>query len=307
MPTSGGGTTNTVQKSDPWSGAQPYLTDLMSKAQSTYDASQGNNQLPNTYAGQGPITQAALGMTANRAVNGSPLVATADQSLQNILGQQSSPGTSALQGLLDPNSQANASAAQFANPNNINPYLNAQFSAESQPVIDAVNGQAGMAGRTGSGAQQQLLTRNLGQLANQIYAPAYENAANRSLSAGNQLGTMQANAANSLNANQATQNQQKIQASISAPNLAGQDYADLQNLLNVGGAQDQNSQSQLNSILQQFQYSQQQPWNILSNYAGAISGLGGLGGSSNSSTTQPSQSALPSLIGTGLSILPFLL
>jgi hypothetical protein len=348
----GGGTTssNTIQKSDPWVGAQPYLTDLMQQAQNTYLNSQGQTQLPNTYAGQGPLTQTALGLTAQRAMNGSPLINTADSSLANLLQPKTAPGQDALQGLLSGYANpGNAYAQAAAAPNAAtlgaqsilgqqamsgpNPYLDQMFSAESKPIIDAVNAQAGLAGRTGSGASQQLLTRNLGDLASQVYGNNYlqeqqlqqgaanalgnlgQNQSQNLLSAGNALSANAANQANvigsaaqGLNNQFNTQNQQVIQGATVAPNLAGQDYTDLQNLLNVGGAQDQDTQAKLNSILQQYQYSQQQPWNILSGYAGAISGLGGLGGSSSgsASTTQPSQSMVPSLIGTGLSILPFL-
>lgn len=281
---SGGGTTSTIQKSDPWSGAQPYLTDLMSNAQQTFDASQGQTSMPAPFVGPSGQTQQALGLTAQRATDGSPLVGAADQSLTGILNQNpnSTPG--------------NGTLSQFSDPNQINPFLTSEFNAASQPVMDAVNAQAGLAGRTGSGAQQQLLTRNLGDLSSTIFGQGYDNAANRAVTSAGQLGQ-----------NYNTAQSQKLQAGLEAPNLASQDYTDLQNLLNVGGAYDQQNQTQQNNILQQFQYQQQQPWNILSGYAGALSGLGGLGGSSTGSTTQPSQSALPQLAGTALSMLPFLL
>lgn len=429
----GGGTTTTTQKSDPWSGAQPYLTDLMSKAQQTYDASQGQNQLPPTYAGPSATTQNALQDIVSRAQNGSPLINTADQSLSNVLQPRTAPGADTLQSLLsgynDPgNAYAQAGAGSNAalgaaggvggslaqmgasgpniggsesllsnlansGPNvggsasvlaglshtqtpgaaQVNPYLDQMFSAASKPVIDTVNAQAGAAGRTGSGAQQQLLTRNLGDLAANMYGQNYaqeqqiaqnqqglnqgaasalgnlglgaygaqtgaanslgnlglgafgaqssalgnaanilsglgENQASRQLQAGNQLSSnalnqagVQAGAANALNSQFNTQNAQSIQGAAVAPTLAGQDYTDLQNMLTAGGAYDTQAQNQLNSILNQFQYSQQQPWNILSGYSGAISGLGGLGGSSTGTTTQPSQSLIPSLLGAGVS------
>lgn len=344
---SGGGTTTTTQNSSPWVGAQPYLTDLMSKAQQTYDASQGQNQMPPTYAGPSDTTQNALQGIINRAQVGSPLIGAADQSLTNLLKPQISPGTETLQNLQggynDPGQQLTQAGAGSNNALDAatkvlgsntgpNPYLDQMFSAEAAPVTDAVNAQAGLAGRTGSGADQQLLTRNLGQLAGQVYGSNYlgeqqlgqnaasilsgigENSAQRQLSAGGQLSSnalnqagMRLGASNALNNQFNTQNQQSLTAAGFAPSLAGQDYTDLQNMLTAGGAYDTQSQNRLNSILQQFQYSQQQPWNILSGYAGAISGLGGLGGSSTGTSTQPSQSGIPGLIGTGISMLPFFL
>lgn len=335
----GGGTTTTTQNSSPWIGAQPYLEDLMGKAQQTYDAAQGQNQLPPTYAGPSDTTKNALQGIVQRAQNGSPLINTADQSLSNILQPKTSPGTDALQSLISGNNPGAAYTQAGAGSNGAlnaatnvlsantgpNPYLDQMFNAESQPVIDAVNAQAGSAGRTGSGADQQLLTRNLGQLAGQVYGSNYlgeqqlgqnaasilsgigENQAQRQLAAGGQLSSNILNAAGGLNNQFNTQNQQALTAAGFAPSLAGQDYTDLQNMLTAGGAYDTQSQNRLNSILQQFQYSQQQPWNILSGYAGSISGLGGLGGSSSGTSTQPSQSGIPGLIGTGISMLPFFL
>lgn len=287
----------------------------MSQAQQTYNNSQGQTNMPATYAGASPTTEQALGAITQRAQNGSPLINSASQSLSNIMQPGQAPGTQALQGLTQGvNNPGNATAQYFADPNNINPYLDAQFKAQSQPVMDAVNSQFGMGGRTGSTANQNALTTQLGNLAANIYAPAYENAANRALSASDQLSSNAFNnasvvggAANSLNSNANTQNQQAVQASIAAPNIAGQDYTDLQNMLNAGQGYDSINQNILNSAVNQWQYGQQQPWNILSGYAGAVSGLGGVGGTTSGSSTQPSQSMIPQLAGTAISMLPFLM
>jgi hypothetical protein len=268
MSTGGGTTTtSTVQQSAPWEPAQPYLTDLLNQAQQTYYGAQGATAMPSDVAPFSPVTQQALNATAQRAATGSPLVSAADNATAN---------------LLNGNGPGSAAEAYFTNPANINPYLNAQFSAASQPVIDAVNAQFGLAGRTGSGANQQELTRDLGQLAGSIYGSGYENAANRAVGAAGAL------------------NSQSLAAAGQAPQLASQDYADLQNLLNVGGAYDAQTQAQLNDQLQQWQYAQQQPWNILQAYSGDITGLGSLGGTSSGTSSQrvPGQSLIPSLIGS---------
>lgn len=139
-----------------------------------------------------------------------------------------------------------------------------------------------------------------------------ESEANRQLQAGSQLSAnalnqanVMGNAANNLNTNATNINSQKLSAAGLAPTLAGQDYTDLQNLLNVGGAQDAQSQAQIQDLLTRWQYQQQQPWNILQQYGGAVSGLGGLMPASSSGTsaqTQPSQSMIPQLLGTGIGI-----
>lgn len=317
---SGGGTTTTVQNSAPWPGAQPYLSDVMRQAQGTYYSQQGQNGYApfNTVVTPSANTNLGLDLTAQRAINGSPVTKAADSSLTSILNGSGlpSPGDSTLQSLTRGYSDPGAAVeSAWADPSNINPYLTAQYDAASKPVIDSINAQFGQAGRTGSAANQDVLARNLGDLSANIFSTGYENAANRSLSAAGQLSSGAANqanvrgtAANNLNTNANTQAGQKIQASALAPSLAGADYTDLQNLLNVGGAQDAQSAAQIQDLLNRWNYSNQQPWNILQQYGGAVSGLGSLmPGSTSGSTTQPGQSMIPSLLGSAITALPFFL
>ena len=208
-------------------------------------------------------TQQALNATWQRAMNGSPLMAGADQSLAGLMQPQSAPGMAMLQGLAggyyDPGAaftqagtamnpyaglvasglgQQNAAtglaaamasggvdlagnpllaAAAYGGLNNpalpqaynlanqnpyatpamallgqeamggVNPYLNQLYSAASQPVIDSVNSVFGQAGRTGSGANQQELTRNLGDLAANIYGTNYNQALQNQMAAATQI------------------------------------------------------------------------------------------------------------------------
>lgn len=271
---SGNGTT--VANSAPWSGAQPALTNLLSSAQGLYNSGAGSQYTPfSQVAPYSDITQQGLQATQQRAQNGSPVVQSAQNALTGIFQPQGqAPGNAALQGILGQG----------------NPYLDQQFKAQSQPVIDAVNAQAGLAGRTGSGADQQLLTRNLGQLASNIYAPAFQQQQQNTLTA-----------AQGLNNQFNTQNNQTIAGATAAPGLAASDYTDLQNLLNVGGQYDQKGQQYTDAATNQWNFNQQQPWNLLSKFGGAINGLGGLGG--QTSTTQPGQSFIPALAGAGVSLL----
>jgi len=472
MSTGGTTTQTTVQNTDPWKPAQPYLTDLMGQAQSLYNStSQNVGYAPfNTVAPMSEQTQQALNATWQRAMNGSPLMAGAEQSLAGLMQPQSAPGMAALQGLsggyYDPGAaytqagtamnpyaglvasglgQQNAAtglaagmagsgvdlsgnpllaAAAYgglrnpaiaqaysqANQNpyatpamallgqeatgGVNPYLNQLYSAASQPVMDSVNSVFGQAGRTGSGANQQELTRDLGDLAANIYGSnynqalqnqmaaatqiqnAYDAASGRNLSAVGLMGNLagqdisnQLAAANNLNSgNIAAFNAQQGAASLlgnlsagdlsrnaeianqlaglgdsqlgrymsaggqlsgdalnqanvmagaagglnsqfnagnnlmlnaaqAAPALASNDYNDLQNALSVGGAYDTQAQNQINDLLTRWQYQQQQPWNLLDNYSGLLTGFGGLGSSTNGTvTTRQQQSLVPTLI-----------
>jgi phage terminase large subunit len=132
-----------------------------------------------------------------------------------------------------------------------------------------------------------------------------EDQANRLLSAGSQLSGDAQNQASLIGSAANNLNSGLLSAAGLAPQLASSDYTDLQNLLNVGGAYDSYNQNVLNSQLAAWQYAQQQPWNILQAYSGAITGLGSLGGTSSGVTTQqqPQQSLLPSLIGAGGAVL----
>lgn len=78
----GGGTTstNTIQQSDPWSGVQPYLTDVLKRAQDQYN--KGSYQGP-YLASQSPYTLQAQQMMAAQAQDPNSLVSQG----QNILGK----------------------------------------------------------------------------------------------------------------------------------------------------------------------------------------------------------------------------
>ncbi len=216
----GGGTT--TGSAQPYAPSQPYLSGLLPAAQGIY-----NSQGP--YPGLSPTTQGAMSLTANRALAGSPLVQTAQNTVQNM-------------------------AAGGAT----NPYLDQMANTALGKVRDMTMGEFTAAGRTGSGANQQELTRNLGDVANQIYGGQYNNDQNRTLAAA-QL----------------------------APGLANQDYGDLSKLLGVGQMQDQWNQQAYN-----------QPWSNLNNLAGLVGNVAGAG--RTTSQTAPSQSIVPSLLGSAL-------
>jgi hypothetical protein len=74
----------------------------------------------------------------------------------------------------------------------MNPFLNGLFNAASAPVMNAVNSNFAQAGRYGGNAAHTgAMTRELGNLANSIYAPAYESERGRQLSAAGQLAGLQ--------------------------------------------------------------------------------------------------------------------
>lgn len=157
---SSGGTSTTVTKSDPWAGQQPYLTQAFQQAQNNY-----TNNVPQYYQGstvapQSGTTTQAMDLQTQRALNGSPVMSSADTLANNTMN-----------------------GAYL----NSNPYLDANFNAGSQSIknnyYDAVRGVSSGAeggGRYGSGMQafqkdqaDNTLAGGLGNLYNQTYYNNY--------------------------------------------------------------------------------------------------------------------------------------
>lgn len=146
-------TTNTDM--GPWSAQQPYLKFGFNQAQALY------NQGPQTYypgqtvAAPSANTLAAQNATAQRALNGSPVMSSADNYLQNVLnGSYLSAG---------------------------NPYFQSMISQIGQSLQPQTSSGFEAAGRYGSGAQAaafaDALTQQAGQLAYQNYGAERQNQA----------------------------------------------------------------------------------------------------------------------------------
>ena len=82
-----GGTQTTVQKSDPWGPAQPYLKDALADAGDLYD--QGGFHIqpyPNDrVAGFGDVSLLGQGATVQQALQGTPLVGQASDTLSGMM------------------------------------------------------------------------------------------------------------------------------------------------------------------------------------------------------------------------------
>lgn len=145
----GGGapaTTTTVQKADPWSGQQPYLTDIFTQAQ-TLSGTPQEFYPGQTFADQSPETQLAMGAQANRAVMGSPLTGAAQNELtQTLSGSYLDAG---------------------------NPYFSNAMNAAANQIRPRIDSQFAAGGRYGSGLHSgtmaQALSDTAGQLAYQNY------------------------------------------------------------------------------------------------------------------------------------------
>lgn len=136
----GGSTqTQTIQKSDPWAGVQPYLQDIFSRAQ-------GQSQQPGL-AAQSPATLQAQQLTQNRATAGNPLNPAAQSGLLSTIQGKN----------LDPSS---------------NPYLASSVNDALGLARTQINGQF-KGDNYGNSAHQEWLGRGLGTAATNAYMQNY--------------------------------------------------------------------------------------------------------------------------------------
>ena len=139
----GGGTVNTVQNSDPWSGVQPYLRNLYSQANTAA------NRTPFSYTSS-PYTTQAQQMTADIATNPNSLTNQSNQTLLNTV----SPG--------------------YLDPSN-NPYfaksVNDALGLAKSQFAGQYGGSAG--GNLGNSGYQEGLARTLGNVATNAYSDQY--------------------------------------------------------------------------------------------------------------------------------------
>ena len=224
MADSSRGMSETVQRADPWAGAQPFLTDVMNQASSQF------RNPASTVAQFAPETVLAQNAAAARALSGSPLDRAAGGQLRQTLG------------------------GDFLGAGN--PYFGEVSQAVRAQVEPNVAAQFSRAGRS--------------------FSPAH-------------AGTLGAGITNALApfafGQYGEERQNQLRAAALAPSIAGQDYADIGALANVGAQREGRQQSALD-----------EPMRRLREYA-ALIGSGNVGGTTT--TTAPYFNPSPLSQGLG--------
>lgn len=146
MSSGGGGTTNTIQNSDPWSGQQWYLANGFNMANNLLGSPGPGYYQGNTVAPFNPTQQAAMDLTTQRALNGSPVMNAANQQLTNT---------------------ENGSML-----NSGNPYLSGQMNNVAMSLVPQMQSIFAGGNRYGSGANQNAVDS---ALANADSSMAYQN------------------------------------------------------------------------------------------------------------------------------------
>lgn len=139
----GGGSSNTTKQEIPEELkplARAYTSKAMNLSEQSYNPYQGQR-----YADLNPVQNTGLGMTVNRALQGSQTVDNAESQLNDVIAG-----------------------------GNTNPYLDAMYDQAAGKVSGSVNSNFAQAGRYGSGAHTGALTEGLGNMATNLYGGAYE-------------------------------------------------------------------------------------------------------------------------------------
>lgn len=253
---SGGGTTTT--KSDPWTGQQPYLNQVFSSANQTFQNQYGNPAA--SVAGFTPMQQ--------QAMNGTQAVANGTNfgfapAVNNAAGNYT---TNLLNGNFLNANPGSSAFGKFASGSMMNnPYetgaLNAANDAITRSYQTATAPQTASAfeaaGRYGSGAYGNAVSQNQQDLATQLGntdAGLVNSMYQQNM--GNML-----QGAQGLSQNYNTAAQQQLAGSMNAPNIVNSTNAALTNLYNMGGNQQAYNQNVINA-----------PWQLLNNYSGLVQG-----------------------------------
>lgn len=309
---------------DPNAYLAPYLNQGAQAAQSLFAAGGPQVYEGSTVAGPGDATRAALDAQIARGQAGSPLVDAAQgyvqqglqAPIQTMFGEAANPYAQSVGGGETANPFATATNPFGAGQN---PGLDAAFDYAAQKTRGQLEGEFARAGRNieaSAPARQDVLST----LAAQIYAPAYESERNRQLAYGQQqLGIgaqgfesgqdrgLQARlAAQGIGAQGYESGQNRALTDIGqqralqqgllgyATPLAAQDYLDLAQQREAGGAYDAYAQAQLSDEVARFNAQQAAPQANLDAYLARLQGLK----NSTGPAVQPQQP--PNYLAAGL-------
>ena len=250
------GTQVVTQTNDPWSRQQPFLEEGFARARSDVLNKPEQFFPGSTVVPFDPATSQALSAIESRAVSGSPLTTTAQDT---VLGAargdllRDNP-------FLNQNNPYLASAIDSATSG-----LRRNYESVVEPGIDArVSG----AGRYGSGLQAQAQSMAQQNLADQISDISTQMAFG---DYGAQRGAYDA------------ERNRQMQAASQLPQLASLDYVDPAQLLSVGQAREGQAGAQLQEDIDRFNLEQTAEKKALADYMSLVAG-GQFGGTSSTST-----------------------
>lgn len=304
-----GGSQTVTNKTEIDPVTQAWRTSIMNAGSGLYNQGAPAYYPNNTVVPFANQTMQGLNMLESQAQGGAPLYNAAINAAGNSFQQNPAMplAMQTAQGQLPQNQYAQTLQA-FGGANN--PHLRSVFDQGAEQITNAVGGAMSRAGRYGSpGAHQGTLTRELGNLWNNINMPAYEQERNRGLSAAQTLGQMGEGALNRQVAGQelaggmfSQGNMDAARMSALLPGLYDYGGAPARSLMGVGGAYEGLAQDYLDADRERYDYAANAPWAYLQQYAGLMSGLPDFSSTTTTGPAPRSNRALSALGGgmTGL-------
>jgi hypothetical protein len=279
MGSSGGSTPvtqQTQQTRDPWSQAQPFLTEAMGSAQANYHGDIGYQ--PWAGATQAPLNNDLTGTISTLEAQLSPeMMAGGSAGVQ--AGRAA--GLSSLQNQgLSPELQSLYQQAQ----GNENPYLQSMIDTSNRQIGNKIGSSMSGAGRYGSGMHSDVAARAMAEAADPVLAQDYAR--------------RQAQQQGILEGGQ----QRMGQWAQLMPTLDAARYAPAERMFALGQYQQERSQSELENQIKTWNAQQARPWENLARYNAIVGGAGALGGTTTGATSTPinSPSTLQKILGGGL-------
>lgn len=288
----------TTQNKEPWEGAKPTLAGVMGAANALYASDSGYQPYTGqTVASMTPDQANAIGGIrgmAYQGATGTPGVNAARGLAQDVIGSQGiTPDIQGAIGGLGQTSGLYGGIYSDAS-GQTNPYLQAALDAQGRKIADQVNSTMSGAGRYGSGAHTNVLSRNLAEAADPILAQDYQNRQQTRLAAAQGLGATQSQIADlyGQGLTRAGQYSQLI------PSLDEARYADLNKIMATGDWERDINQQNISAAVNLYNAQQARPWEQVARLNAIASGAGGLGGSQV--TTQPNLNVPVSGLQRGL-------
>lgn len=226
------GTSQTIQKSEPWSGQQPYLTEGFERAKTDVLNSPTQTYPNSTVVPFSPQTQLALNATQQRAMMGSPVQDAGNQAMLDTIGGNYLMAE-------NPYFQSAVDAASRGAVRN--------FQTAVQPGVDSTFSSAG---RYGSGSHQTAMETAYNALGQQLSDTAGKMAYQ----------------------NYGDERGRQMTAAAGAPAYAMQDYNDMTRMLGVGQAYEGQAGAQLGDDISRFYQDQQSQKQALADYMALVAG-----------------------------------
>ena len=275
-------TTTTVS---PDAFSQPFLEYGMQEAQRLYQTQTPEYYQGQTYAGFSPEQEMALDAQRQRALAGSGLTQGAQQFTQQALAGD-------FQSAALPYAQQLAGGADYSEPMGMirqtaqggflggSPGLQGAIDRALDPVQARVQSSLARAGRTGSGAAADIMSRELGNVASNISYQDYGRERQNQLAAQQQLANLtgqqyesQLRGAGFLGDTSNIGFSRQAAAAQRAPAMAELDYRDIGRLQDVGATRQAMSQQAIDEAVRRYQFEQGAPYEALRQYQASLQGF----------------------------------